>query len=37
MTFAKHKSIKCSARMLEIAKSSRNIDSMDRDELKDLY
>ena len=33
--FTKHKSIKCSARMLEIIRT-RNIDSMDRDELKRL-
>jgi len=33
--FTKHKSIKCSARMLEIVRT-RNIDSMDRDELKRL-
>ncbi len=33
--FTKHKSIKCSARMLEILRT-RSIDSMDRDELKRL-
>lgn len=33
--FTKHKSIKCSARMLDIIRT-RNIDSMDRDELKRL-
>jgi len=33
--FTKHKSIKCSARMLEIVRT-RGIDEMDRDELKKL-
>lgn len=33
--FTKHKSIKCSARMLEIVRT-KNIDTMDRDKLKKL-
>lgn len=33
--FTKHKSIKCSARMLEIVRA-KNIDTMDRDKLKKL-
>lgn len=33
--FAKHKTLKCSARMMDLLRT-RNIDSMDRDELKKL-